>query len=1079
MSQIASLNRTYTGYMYQKQIKKSDSGRVQTHTWFSIKADDPNIIIPRTLEILDDEEFLNIYHKYITSGLQIIPPTITNPTPFISQNEVTEKIQKITRLFFDIDLDAQTAYDHFKTSDDVYQFWKDIREWIQDVVYEAFEINAEPIFAFRLFYKCHVYVHDIVLTSQHAKTIAGIIYKKMKTKYEWTDEKMIDQSVYTSGLRMLYSHKRGMSKKKNSKSPADSDKHEKLFPDIPFREWYQITTFNNDYDKTKLDACISYSEDLSLEDLKQCSIHTNEVPTLIKDKNVLIRRRKTTATTSRKRPNNNNDSSRSKKKSRKDVAEDDEDEKNLGNVLEEKIDMAMEYEDEEGKEELPDKTCRMIRKYLRTELPVLRVYPKIKSIYRYINTGYTIVDLVPVTTNLKNKLIKRYQYRTGLQNSEDLENSYYDDQQIYYIDDDDDDDDSDTDIDDDDDDDDDDDEDPPPCFFGKCHERIKRGVPTHYVIFNCKGAFLRCWACNQRVSPQDTEMSGIDTDMRIMSDDALMKDVETLDEDPQQLSSSKRQLYSFEIPHLTAELHNLIIPKDALMRFVYLLHDLTDSAIGNYIVNAIERNYVYIPYGKLNWYRYEPLKHLWSQQENIIPDITMAVGGQIIGRLRQDCNRWERSTLYTNLGEDLQQYLKKRYQKLIRKISSVTEMCKIESTYIGPTLLDRWRHSSLASGLNTIGNVVTRFNSVPTVIACTNGVFDLETKRLRPGRPEDWNTFTTGNKYIPYNKQPIHLRERLEEILSQIFTDPQHLEYVLHVFAKALNGYNQAQEFYFLSGKGANGKSVTCKLIELALGDYCGTLPIVNLTGKQPGAGQATPELVDIIGKRFVFMHEPNQTDRLNLSFMKLLSGGDTLRARGLFKDPVDFTLQATMFMLTNDIPNIAASSTDNGAWRRIKVCSFESRFCEKPSRDPAKHEFKTNPNLQEELVKLAPVFLSLLIDFYIRTADKSLPVPKLFEDKRKKIIYDNDVYTQFFTECLHIKNNNDDDNDDDLEQPIMMTTQYLFTQLLCWSKSRSIPKSRLHYSTFQDALQSYDGFTLDENDCWNVTVANVVNINM
>ena len=1222
---LAGHNEIYFRYLLAKVFKKTTASGVHTHTWFHVKNNFSNDRVAQLLSVSDETEFLKQYYAYISNGLKLIPPTENNPTPFIEHNEITEKVQqRNTKLYFDIDIDAETAHLHMKTSQNVYEFWSDVRRWVQDIVHDAFDVDADVVFAFRLFYKCHLHVPEIVLTALQAKAIAKSVYNKMKTKYPWVTEKVVDQSVYSSGLRMLYSHKYGMGKRTNGKPSNDQVKHTTLFPNLQYREWYQVAKLvdrvtneneeeEEDDDESKInnkkiDDCIVFNDKLTLSDLKMCSIHTSDPPTVVVDKKILIRKRSantinsnnnnnsedderrvrrhiddrsssttslstmssssrvssttslTTATGGRKRKTNTKRKSKDSSVAEGGYTISDED-NTIAAGLDNAIDLVITSEhnnhqnnEEEGKEDLPKETCNLIKKYLETELPLLNVYPKIKSIYRYVNTGITIVDLMPFSTKLQKKLKTKKKNRRHFtdDDDDDIMNDI-DDDDIYNNsnsttrsmsndldsldseNDDDEEDDDDMKIDDDDDDDnifdddealegndDDDDDDeveideeqedidndeelPPACFFGNHHDRVNRGVPTHYVIFNCKGAFLRCWACNQRISPGDVsssgnDKSGVDVDMRMMSDESVIDPKQNQEEHRQmQNNADARRLYSYEIPNLTPELHNLVIPKDSILRFIYLLHEMSDSAIGNYIVNIIDKNYVYSPYGSLKWYRYEAKNHCWAQRPNIIPDITTTVGGPVTSRLRRDYEKWLTSSFYTNLGEDLQQYLKKRYLKLMNKVTNVTEMMKIESNYIGPALLDRWRETVSretemnGGGVTNIGQILTRFNSVPTVLACTNGVFDLEQKRLRRGRPEDWNTFTTGNKYKPYEKHPEHLRKRLEEILSQIFTNPEHREYVLYVFAKALNGYCQSQEFIFLSGKGANGKSVTCKLIEYAVGDYAGTLPIINLTGKQAGAGAATPEIADIVGKRYVFLHEPNRSDKLNLSLIKLLTGGDTLRARKLYSDPIDFTLQATMFMLTNDIPNIEASSTDNGAWRRIKDCSFESKFCENPSKNPAKREFKTNPNLQKELKVLAPVFLALLIEKYIQYSDTVLPVPELFQKRRERIIYDNDIYTQFFNSCLKVKepkndnhendnagNNNANDEDNDIELNINneepVTTDLLWTQLLTWTKLRTIPKSRLHYSTFQDALANNDKFILDENDHWNVTIVNVMN---
>ena len=61
-------------------------------------------------------------------------------------------------------------------------------------------------------------------------------------------------------------------------------------------------------------------------------------------------------------------------------------------------------------------------------------------------------------------------------------------------------------------------------------------------------------------------------------------------------------------------------------------------------------------------------------------------------------------------------------------------------------------------------------------------------------------------------------------------------------------------------------------------GDYNAPMPVKVLTGATPDAGQATPALADKQGKRFVPVSEPAHNEILNISTMKLLTGGDEIR---------------------------------------------------------------------------------------------------------------------------------------------------------------------------------------------------------
>ena len=54
--------------------------------------------------------------------------------------------------------------------------------------------------------------------------------------------------------------------------------------------------------------------------------------------------------------------------------------------------------------------------------------------------------------------------------------------------------------------------------------------------------------------------------------------------------------------------------------------------------------------------------------------------------------------------------------------------------------------------------------------------------------------------------------------------------------------------------------------------------------------------------------------------------------------------------------------SNDEGTWRRIRVVEFESKFVDKPSKDPKDKEFQKDKTLEDKFKSWAPIFASMLI---------------------------------------------------------------------------------------------------------------------
>jgi putative DNA primase/helicase len=128
------------------------------------------------------------------------------------------------------------------------------------------------------------------------------------------------------------------------------------------------------------------------------------------------------------------------------------------------------------------------------------------------------------------------------------------------------------------------------------------------------------------------------------------------------------------------------------------------------------------------------------------------------------------------------------------------------------------------------------------------------------------------------------------------------------------------QRLMFHHGFGANGKSVFLAVIMGVIGKSYGVgLPKESIMGQgERGAGQASPDLVRLFGKRSVRIDELKEGEALREDLVKRLTGGDAITVRDLFKGYLDFANVATPHMSGNGFPKI--DGTDNGIWRRMLV---------------------------------------------------------------------------------------------------------------------------------------------------------------
>jgi phage/plasmid-associated DNA primase len=172
------------------------------------------------------------------------------------------------------------------------------------------------------------------------------------------------------------------------------------------------------------------------------------------------------------------------------------------------------------------------------------------------------------------------------------------------------------------------------------------------------------------------------------------------------------------------------------------------------------------------------------------------------------------------------------------------------------------------------------------------------------------------------------------------------------------------------------------------------------LTRKRPDGGAANPDIITTKAKRYIYMGEPDEGEKLNTSIMKQISGEDRIQARGLFSDQEKFTMMGKIFMSCNDLPPV--SSMDNGTWRRIRVIPHMSVFKDPgdPAIDPSKNVYEKDFHLKSKLRHWRVAFLSLLVHYYeTRYLEHGLREPDMVLAASNKYKEQNDLFTQFYDE--------------------------------------------------------------------------------
>ena len=282
-----------------------------------------------------------------------------------------------------------------------------------------------------------------------------------------------------------------------------------------------------------------------------------------------------------------------------------------------------------------------------------------------------------------------------------------------------------------------------------------------------------------------------------------------------------------------------------------------------------------------------------------------------------------------------------------------------------------------------------------------NGIYDLKRGEFRPGQPTDLISMSVGYDYQKFNRQSQQLNEVQEFIHDLFIMKPELVDYVLTFFASCLEGGNAKETFHIFIGSGGNGKSKLLDLMKKVFGKYYRTSNTTMITQKRGSSANASEDLVALKGIRLGVFHEPEKSDKINTGFMKLISGGDDISARGLYKSEVNFKLSASFVLASNIEPRL--ESNDGGIVRRLRVVPFDTKFVENPNRRK-KFELPRDNELSRKLESWKEAMMYLLLKYYKHnylTGD--FPDPRSVKSRTLDYMANANVYQAFFNEKLVI----------------------------------------------------------------------------
>ena len=303
---------------------------------------------------------------------------------------------------------------------------------------------------------------------------------------------------------------------------------------------------------------------------------------------------------------------------------------------------------------------------------------------------------------------------------------------------------------------------------------------------------------------------------------------------------------------------------------------------------------------------------------------------------------------------------------------------------------------------------IKNMDSNKYLICFTNGIIDFDANNeyggkilFREGYPQDYITKTTGVPYIPAGLMDSVVEGQIVNFMEQIFPDTDLRNYMWDHLASCLLGTNLNQTFNIYVGSGSNGKSLLTDLMKHTLGEYAGTVPITLVTDKRTSIGGVSPELIQLKGVRYAVMQEPSKDMKINEGMMKQLTGGDPLQGRALYCDSETFDPQFKLVVCTNTLFDF--NSNDDGTWRRIRKCDFESKFVDQEDFEDAEKDGKTfikDKTLKDKMPGWAPVLASMLVSRAYKTKGNVVECSRIMNSS-KQYRQSQDPFTAFINDKI------------------------------------------------------------------------------
>lgn len=329
------------------------------------------------------------------------------------------------------------------------------------------------------------------------------------------------------------------------------------------------------------------------------------------------------------------------------------------------------------------------------------------------------------------------------------------------------------------------------------------------------------------------------------------------------------------------------------------------------------------------------------------------------------------------------------------------------------------------------------FDSDPDIINLQNGLFNLNTFRLKPHSPEYLSRIQLPFKYNPAKKAPRFLR-----FLSEVQPDERVRELLCEEIAYCFFPDCRLEKAFIYVGDGSNGKSVFLHVLRTLLGRG-------NVSGRSLNQfGEERFARADLDGKIANIYPDLNADDLKTTGIIKALISGETITAENKFGRPFEMIPRAKHFYSCNKLPDTPEDRTP-AMFRRWFITEWNVTFERGGKNEPDK-------NLTRKLTtpgELSGIFNLVLSSYRKLMETLAFSYEPTIEEVKKEWISKADIVQAFIDDRIMHDYNSCETGEDVREE------------YQKWCKDRNVvPKSN---KVFHAEFEAKSGATFDRVTRW------------